>query len=29
MDTTFDINQVDKERLAEPASYGQIRAIAF
>ena len=29
MDTTFDINQVDKERLAESASYGQIRAIAF
>ena len=29
MDTTFDINQVDKERLAEPASYGQIRAISY
>ena len=29
MDTTFDINKVDEERLAESASYGQIRAIAF
>tara|TARA_R100001244_G_scaffold31989_1_gene30464 strand:+ start:69 stop:353 length:285 start_codon:yes stop_codon:yes gene_type:complete len=29
MDTTFDINKVDDERLNEPASYGQIRAISF
>ena len=29
MDTTFDINKVDDERLQEPASYGQIRAISF
>ena len=29
MDTSFDINQVDKERLAESASYGQIRAISY
>ena len=29
MDTTFDINTIDEERLSQAATYPQVRAISF
>lgn len=29
MDTTFDITKIDEERLSQPATYNQVRAISF
>ena len=29
MDTTFDINKIDEERLSQAATYPQVRAISF
>lgn len=29
MDTTFDITKIDEERLSQPATYNQVRALSF
>tara|TARA_R110002051_G_scaffold84560_2_gene149869 strand:- start:2152 stop:2433 length:282 start_codon:yes stop_codon:yes gene_type:complete len=29
MDTTFDITKIDEERLSQPASWKQVKAISF
>jgi len=29
MDTTFDINKIDEERLSQPATYNQVRGLSL
>ena len=29
MDTTFDITKIDKDRLAQPSTYNQLKAISY